>query len=334
MGMLTTKSVAGKLKRLTLVLLLMTGLCLIPGVNRSSAVQIGAALSGGYDSNAVLSDEETGSGFARYRLWGMHPFFQSNKGLSGSGIIQGNYQDFFDVSDNYRITAGADLRWHLKNARLMPTLMGDVIVYRNRELPEDDANAVMLGSRLEWLATARLILGGYQSFSWRDNAAAATDGGRTGTGGTGGFGPRNRRGHHTTDPINITSFADEPGILSQTRLESKWFLWPSLSADVSLGHNRMISAEEEAEYTENGLGAAAHFEPTEDWAFTVQAAYWHTEYDLNDYQEDTMIADLWASRYIDKWELFAMARWLDKDASATFDTYQQTVIECGISRKF
>ena len=96
----------------------------------------------------------------------------------------------------------------------------------------------------------------------------------------------------------------------------------------------MFSAEEGAEYTENGLIAAAHFEPTEKWAFTVQAACWDTEYDFNGYQEETMIADIWASRYIDKWELFATARWLDQDASSTFDTYQQTVIECGISRKF
>jgi hypothetical protein len=62
--------------------------------------------------------------------------------------------------------------------------------------------------------------------------------------------------------------------------------------------------------------------------------HWDTEYDFNGYQEDTMIADLWASRYIDKWELFVMARWLDQDATSTFATYQQTVIECGISRKF
>jgi len=336
MGALTTEPVAGKLKRWTPVLLLMTGLCLIPGVNRSFAAQIGAAVAGGYDSNAVLSAEETSSGFARYRLWGTHPFLQSNKRLSGLGVIQGSYQDFFDVSDNYRITAGADLRWHLNNKRLIPTLMGDVVVYRNRELPEDDVNAVMLGTRLEWLATARLTIGGYQSFSWRDNAAAASDGGGTGTGtgGAGGFGPRSRRGRNATDHINVTTVDDEPGVLSQTRLESKWFIWPSLTADVSLGHNRMFSEEAGAEYKENGLIVAAHFEPTEKWAFTFQTAYWDMEYDLDDYQEDTVIADLWASRYIDKWELFAMARWLDKEASSTFDTYQQTVIECGISRKF
>lgn len=57
MGALTTESVVGKLHRLILVLLLMTSLCLISGANRSSAVQIGAAVSGGYDSNAVLSDK-------------------------------------------------------------------------------------------------------------------------------------------------------------------------------------------------------------------------------------------------------------------------------------
>lgn len=319
-----------------LILLLMTGLCLIPGVNRSSAVQIGAEISGGYDSNAVLSAEETGSGFGRYRLWAAQPFLRSNERLSGQGVIQGSYQDFFDVSDNYRISAGTDLQWHLNNKRLIPTFMGDVIVYRNRELPEDDVNAVTIGSRLQWLATSRLTLGGYQSFSWRDNAFAATDstGYGTGTDGAKGPGPQKRRGRDTADPISISAADDEPGILSQTRLESQWFLGPSLNLEAILAHNRMLSDETTAEYTENGLIAAVHFEPAEKWALTVRAAYWDTEYEVGGFEEDTLVTDLSASRYIDKWEVFALARWLDKEAFSTIDTYQQKVIECGVSKKF
>jgi|GEM_PF-4677898 hypothetical protein len=327
---------AGKFFLFILVFLLMTGLFLILGINRSSAVEISAEASGGYDSNAVLSEEETGSGFARYRLWGTHPFLRSNKKLSGLAVIEGNYQDFFNVSDNYGISAGADLRWHLKNARLIPILTGEAMVYRNRELPEDDVNAVLIGTGLKWLAASRLTLGGYQSFSWRDNAAAGTDSGMTGTktGAAGGSALRGRRGRKGTDPENTETIDDEPGVLSQTRVESQWFIGPSLTVDFILGHNQMFSTEKWAEYAENGVIAAVHFDPDEKWAFSFTTAYWDSEYDLTGYQEDTVIADLSVSRYIDKWKIFGLARWLDKDASLSFDTYQQTVIECGVSRKF
>jgi hypothetical protein len=336
MKALTNHPDTGKFSIFILSFLLMACLCLILGINRSSALEISAEASGGYDSNAVLSEEETGSGFARYRLRGTHPFFRSTKKLSGLASIEGNYQDFFNVSDNYGISAGADMRWHLKNARLIPILMGDVMVYRNRELPEDDVNAVLIGTGLKWLAASRLTLVGYQSFSWRDNAAAGTDSGMTGTktGVAGGFALRGRSGRRGTDPSNMEIIDDEPGVLSKTRVESKWFIGPSLTVDFILGHNQMFSTEKWAEYSENGVIAAVHFDPDEKWAFSFTTAYWDSEYDLTGYQEDTVIADLSVSRYIDKWKIFGLARWLDKDASLSFDTYQQTVIECGVSRKF
>jgi len=319
-----------------LVLLLMASLCLIPGVNRSLAVQLGTEVSGGYDSNAALTDEETGSGFARYRLWVTQPFLQSNNKLNGSGVIQGVYQDFFDISDNYRISAGADLRWHLDNKKIIPTFMGEAVVFRNKELPEDDVSAVLLGSRLQWLATSRLTLGGYQSISLRDNAAAAEAGSGfgMGIGGAGSPGPHGSRGKASDASGNLTKADKETGILSQSRLESTWYILPSFTVDLTVAHNRMFSSENTAEYTENGFIATLRFEAGENWIFTGQAAYWDTEYDIGDFEEDTWIMDLWASRYIDKWELFALARWLDKEASATIDTYQQKVIECGVSRKF
>jgi len=319
---------------MVLVLLLIAGLHLIADVGRPLAVQIGAEVSGGYDSNAVLSAEETGSGFMRYRLWGEQPFLQSNAQITGTGIIQGAYQDFFDVSDNYRVSASADLQWHLQDKRIIPSLLGEATVYRNRELPEDDVNAVMIGGRLEWLTTPRLTLGGHQSFSWRDDAAA-TDASTIGTGGGGmRSGPGRGRDPAPADPINISTAGDEPGILSQTRLESTWYILPVLTADLSLAHNRMFSKDDPAEYSENGLIAGVQFEPAERWTLTAQAAYWDTKYDVGDYDADTLILDFWASRYFNKWEVFALARWLDKDASSAEDTYTQTLIECGISRIF
>lgn len=324
----------------------MAGFCLIPGMDQPLALEMGIGASAGYDSNAVLSAQETGSGFARYRLWGEHPLFSSNRqsieALRGHVVLEGEYQDYFHVSDNFRLAASLDIEPPLTVKGLAVHLLAEAMVFENRELPEDDGNSLMAGARLQWLAGSRLTLEGFQSFSWLDNAGASTNSAASGydvsmpsARGPSGSGRGSGHWHQQTDaPRQAAGASEASGLLGRTRLAARLFISPAISGDLTLARNILFANDSVNEYTENGIIIAGYWQPDRRWTAVLRAAYWDSEYDNAGPRADTLLLDISASRYINQWELFALAGWLDRAGSTETDTYNQTRIECGISRFF
>jgi len=169
-----------KLKPIVTRLLIMAGLCLTSGINQPSALDMGVEASAGYDSNAVLSAQKTGSGFARYRLCGEQSLFSSTtpsgEGPSGSVVLEGQYKDYFDVSDNFRVAASAEIEPPLASKRLVAHLLAEAMVFENRELPEYDNAGPQSDTVLLDVSASRTI-NQWELFAlagWLDREGAAT----------------------------------------------------------------------------------------------------------------------------------------------------------------
>jgi len=54
----------------------------------------------------------------------------------------------------------------IAEGRLIPSLVGEVAVYRDRLIPADERNEGMVGINVDWILSNRLTLGLEQSFRW------------------------------------------------------------------------------------------------------------------------------------------------------------------------
>ena len=130
-------------------------LCLLLPVSRSEALDLLAELTAGYDSNPALSDPSDGSGFSVYGLGAMHMFVLPED-LTLELSVEGRYQDYWSVEDNYRLQAGTALSYVMAEGRLLPALIGEVAVYRDALIEADDRNQAMVGIRADWILSNRL----------------------------------------------------------------------------------------------------------------------------------------------------------------------------------
>ena len=131
----------------------------------SQAVDLTAELTAGYDSNPALIDPAEGSGFSAYAFRAGQPLALT-EGLDLDLSVEGRYQDYWSVEDNYRVQADGALSVVLANGRFLPALVGEVAAYRDALIEADERNEAMVGFRADWVMSKRATLGFEQSCRW------------------------------------------------------------------------------------------------------------------------------------------------------------------------
>ena len=134
-----------------LLLLMMGGTGIVsPGLllaRPAGASQLVLQAAGGYDDNATLTDDPSGSGFGLYRIGLVRWIDASDAGLTSCLYLDGAYQDYFRLSDNYTIRAGGATEWPFSDL-LRPGVYYEVMVFRDTEFPGDDLTEFLFGGRL------------------------------------------------------------------------------------------------------------------------------------------------------------------------------------------
>ncbi|MCF8129566.1 MAG: hypothetical protein K9N10_13720 [Deltaproteobacteria bacterium] len=342
-------------------------LCFLLAVPRSEAFDLLAELAAGYDSNPALGDPSDGSGFSNYAL-GADQFVSLSNDLSLDLSVAGRYQDYWSVGDNYRLQTGAALSYVMAEGRLLPSLVGEVAAYRDALIETDARNEAMVGVNADWILSNRLTLGFEQSFRWLGylnwakpfsgkgqgrnpdnqsqggkNAAAASTSSfdlsgspgnkGNGKGGGNGSGKGNRRLNTLYPPRN--------NLLMTTGVDLDVFILPQLTGRLYAAFGNLNSSLDMESFREIQAGAALSWVPAELWRTVFEATWYRTYY--NSVPEDitrvrrtnyNWSAGMQISRFWGDFELFAQLGWKSGDAPLDYESYQQTVIQCGLSYTF
>lgn len=106
--------------------------------------------SAGYDDNPAQTNDRKGSGFTFHRA-SMFDSWQLGGGASFTGLLEGSYQNYTRVGDNYFLKARGELERPVLGGRLVPALFLETNAYRDDYIREDDRDQYLAGMRLSWL---------------------------------------------------------------------------------------------------------------------------------------------------------------------------------------
>jgi len=327
----------------------------------SEAFDLLAELAAGYDSNPALSDPSDGSGFSNYALGAEH-YVPLSKDLSLDLSVAGRYQDYWSVGDNYRLQTGAALSYSMAEGKLLPSLVGEVAAYRDALIETDARNEAMVGVNADLILSNRLTLGFEQSFRWLgylnwakpfsgkgqgrnpDNqrqggkkASATSSFHLSGSPGNKGNGKGSGKGNSQLN----TLYPPRNNFLTTTGVDLDVFILPELTGRLYAAYGNLNSSLDMESFGEILAGAALSFIPAEQWRTVFEATWYRTDYssvpeDITRVRRTNYIwsAGMQISRFWGDFELFAQLGWKSGDAPLDYESYQQTVIQCGLSYTF
>ncbi|NQU15239.1 MAG: hypothetical protein HQ561_13890 [Desulfobacteraceae bacterium] len=333
--------------------------CFALMVPYSEAVDLLAELTAGYDSNPALSDPSDGSGFSVYGLGAGHVFTLSED-LALDLSVEGRYQDYWSVGDNYRVQAGTALSYVLAEGRFLPSLIGEVAAYRDALIEADERNEAMVGIRADWIVSNRLTLGFEQTFrwlgylNWAKPFSGKGQGRQVDNGGKGGktFSAASRpEGQWALPPLDQGP-RKENGQLNKlypprnnrlmvTGVGLDIFILPSLTGRVYAAYGDLNSSLDMESFREIQSGVAFSWVPATQWRVGVEGVWYRTEY-YSVPQNITCVrptnitwsSGVQVSRFWGDFELFGQVGWKSGDAPLDYESYTQTVIQCGLSYSF
>ena len=334
----------------------------------SEAVDLLAELTAGYDSNPALADPSDGSGFSVYGLGAQHSFVLSED-LALHLSAEGRYQDYWSVGDNYRLQAGTALSYVMADGRFLPSLIGEVAAYRDALIEADERNEAMAGVAADWILSNRLTLGFEQTFRWLSylnwakpfsgkgqgrNGDNGGGGGKGGGGGGGGknssaatrsewvwAGPPSDQGKGKGNSELNKSYPPRDNRLMVTGVDLDIFILPTLTGRVYGAYGNLNSSLDMESFREIQAGAALSWAPAEQWLVGFEATWYRTQY-YSVPENITSVrrinyswsAGLQVSRFWGDMEFFGQAGWKSGDAPLDYESYTQTVIQCGLSYSF
>jgi len=329
-------------------------------VPESWAVDLTAELTAGYDSNPALTDLSEGSGFSVYGLRAGQPFDLTDD-LALDLSAEGRYQNYWSVGDNYRLQADGALTYTLAGGRFLPALMGEAAAYRDGLIEADERNEAMVGIRADWIISNRMTLGFEETYRWlnylnwampfsgkgqgRQDVKGGNKGGPSGTAFQGGraWGP-SQWGLDSSgkgkSPLN-TLYPPRDNRLLSTALRLDIFILSSLTGRLYAAYGDLNSSLGMESYREIQGGASLSWAPAPEWLAELEATWFRTDYhsipaNMIRVREANEIwsVGIQISRFWGDLELFGQAGWKSGDAPLDYESYTQTVIQCGLSYSF
>ncbi len=315
----------------------------------------------GYDSNPALTERSESSGFSVYGL-GMGCQFTLTDDLILEGLLEGRWQDYWEVGDNYLLQAKAALSYPLAKARVLSSLMGEVIAYRDNLVEEDERDEVMVGVQADWLISGRLTLVFEHAWRWLDfsnwskplsgrGQAGQLNGGMNPSGSVMGSQPgaigspsqgQGMNGPGGYGPMLGQILPPRDDLLIYTSLGLDIFLSPSISGSMYMAYGDLDSSITMPEsYREIQAGISLVWVPAGKWRLEVETEWHRTEYHK---VPETIIqirptnytqsAGAKLSRFRGALELFGQVGFKKGDVPLDYNSYTQTVLQCGLSWSF
>lgn len=329
-------------------------------VSQSQAVDLTGELTAGYDSNPALIDPPEASGFSVYALRAGQPLILTDD-LGFELSVEGRYQDYWSVGDNYRLQVDGAMTYTLADGHFFPALIGEVAAYRDALIEADERNEAMLGIRAEWIISKRATLGFEQSYRWlnylnwampfsgKGQGGQDVQGGKKGGTSTPdyqsdkGWGPllwSPESSGKGKSPL-YALYPPRDNRLLSTGLNLDIFMTSSLTGQVYTSYGDLNGSLDMESYREIQAGASVSWAPAPEWLVVMEAAWFRTDY----HKVPSTIAhvretnDVWSagfqvSRFWGDIELFGQAGWKSGDAPLNYESYTQTVIQCGLSYSF
>ena len=338
---------------------------------QAAALDMTLEAAAGYDDNVTSSRDAAGSGFGAYRISLGQPFFSGTQWIGVDAFIDVSYQDYFQADDNYQFKAGGLVSGSLAGGRILPGLMYEAKFYRDDEAEWDETNEHRLKGQLEWLMSGRFTLGIRQAWTWQEycnpveilQQASASDpqhpmltcrrveyetphshhGNMKHENMKHGNMKHENMKHGNMKHENMMEENQQQTIsrddrLSQSSFKITAYLSPDLEADVSLTHNRLSSSIKAESYRENSISFSVGWFPDDLWKISAMTSWKDAEYDFTsespDRSDTIRAVSVGISRFINKYELFVHAEWLDNDSSLEKESYHQMVTQCGVSLSF
>ncbi|QTA82190.1 Uncharacterized protein dnl_45610 [Desulfonema limicola] len=311
-------------------------ICLTLLKSQADALDLSLESAIGYNDNVPKISEKQGSGFSLYQVNISQPLKLNISTLETSIFAQGAYNDYFRVRDNYYLNAGAAFSLPLYNARIIPGIFSDILVFRDNFLEKDSKNELSAGISAQWILSARTTLGIRQTWQWSDYIEDTAP--------FPGFSP-----HNENTAENKYKMDKQPGPadnllesrddrIQTTGIEGIYYFSPELHADFLAEHTRVDSSIDIESYKENKISGYLVKTISSLWEFSLAGSFGHSDYKSipgrNDRQDTTWNTQIRCTYFIKSLELRFQYQWEYNDSDEINESYHQQVTQCGLIFSF
>ena len=318
----------------------------------------------GYDSNPALESDPDGSGFSVYAA-GMGKQFRFADPLILDAFLNARYQDYWQVEDNYDVRGGAALSYPLANGRFTPALLLEAAVYRDHLVEAAERNEMTAGLTADLILTRRINLrfentwnrqnyrNWAQPFSGRGQGrniqqgrSGASPSGSSSHGQAGLFIPLAGKGKGSGGKYGCgrKSILNEylpprDNLLIHTALAMDLFFMPSMTGALYGAYIDLDSSLDLESYRQIEVGISLMWEPFEKWRIMGETKWFRADYhNIPDTMQKCVRSGnnvhsfgLQLSRSWGPVEIFCMAAFTEGEAPLDYESYSQTVMQCGLS---
>ncbi len=279
-------------------------------------------ISAGYDNNVNSTPVELGSSFTAYHLNLTHQM-SHEKGFGESSVyFDSFYKNYSQFDDNFSANAGAYYSCFPGGNRVMTLGLIDAGIYRDKENYFDELNWIKIGGKLEYFYSGRITFQFMQFFNWSDYLEPVLDITESDSGSASG----------NTD-TGLTKKRDDFYMSSDLGVTVR--LHPKLNMKAYALYNRLSSNIKRERYDGFGGSIILRFSPDTLWGISAETSLWKNDFDTSEDRTDTfMYANLTINLFINQYELFIRAEFMENDSSLEYETYERIVTQCGVSIYF
>lgn len=297
--------------------------------------------SAGYNDNPAQTNNRKGSGFIFHRA-GLSDTWQLGGGASFMGLLEGSYQNYTRVGDNYFLKARGELTRPVLGSRLVPALLMEANSYRDDYMPEDDRDQYLAGLRLSWIYSRFMTLsleGTYSRLNYKNSSYSYAEPQGQEASAAGLLSPAGSGSGTEADLQDLsvvkTSRNDH---LTNGDFICDLFLTPTVYGSILTGYSRLHSTDDFETYRQVHASTRLTWDMTEVWRLQLESGLWRTAYDespLHTNRTDkTFFAGAQVSRFFGPVEVYGKMTWLKNNSKVNSEFYHQMVTQCGFSWYF
>ncbi|MDM8518187.1 hypothetical protein QUF76_18470 [Desulfobacterales bacterium HSG16] len=319
---------------------------ILPAVCRAGIVNGTVEGWVGYDSNPSLLSKPESSAFALCKLMLFREFKFDSPSMDGSLYLEGQFKNYFEMKDNYLISAGGNLSFPNSGSRWLPFLFADISTYIDKEKEEDESNNLSAGAGFDWIANSRLTLGAKYAATFKDykekaiievvvppefhNPTPSNPGNPTS--------PGNAGQQQQQQPQIITQAISRDDQIHTGTVHGTFYFSPEFSGDLAFEIERCDSSIDEESNDRTGAILTFSWSPSPDWETECRLSWEHIGYDKSDpdmKREDSIWGiGIEIIRYFEQTGLFVKFNRSENNGSPDLESYDQTVTQCGIIWSF
>lgn len=303
-------------------------------------------LTSGYDDNVTESPDAKGFGFTGGRFEGVQQLLNETAPVNAAIGMEGAYRQYFSSDRRYQASAFARMDGKLWRDRLYPVLKLSGGIYRNENIPEDDADWLEAKLHVDALVNARFTLGAegiYARFDYKNPISSLHFRLMTDAGGTESaeldslFSSESGALSHSASAKQFEMKQSQDSRVDQSlisRLIGSVFMGPQTTLSIILESGQNRSTVRQKTYELNGISTGFSWKPEPKWQADFLLSYQEADYSSAPNSpnriDDICGGGLKISRFAGRFELFFQMDWLKNNSSVETESYTKRVTQCGV----